>query len=117
MFKNFFIVAFREFRRNKVFAFINILGLSIGISAALVIYLIVHHEFSYEQSWKQKDRIYRVVTNMHFPDQDYKNSGVAGPLPDAMRKEIPGIEESSRFWVGGTYKVTLPSNGNKQLVI
>ena len=49
MIKNFFIVAFREFRRNKVFAFINILGLSIGISATLVIYLIVHHEFSYEQ--------------------------------------------------------------------
>jgi putative ABC transport system permease protein len=110
MLKNFFVIAVREFKRNKVFALINILGLSIGISAALVIYLIVHHELSYEKSWVDGNRIYRVVTNMHFPDADFKNSGVAGPLPDAMRKEIPGIQESSRFWSGNTYKVTPPSN-------
>lgn len=114
MIKNFFIIAFRELRRSKVFAFINILGLSIGISAALVIYLIVQHEFSYERFWKNRDHIYRVVTNMHFPDQDFKNSGAAGPLADAMRSDIPGIQESSRFWVGGNYKVSLPSGDNKQ---
>jgi len=89
MFKNYFITALRNFRRFKVFSVINILGLSIGISAALVIYLIVHYEFSYETSWKNGNRVYRVVSNMHFPDQEFKNSGVPGPLPAAARNEIP----------------------------
>jgi len=114
MIKNFFIVAFRELRRSKVFAFINILGLSIGISAALVIYLIVQHEFSYERFWQNRDHIYRVVTNMHFPDQDFKNSGVAGPLVAAIRSDLPGIQESSRFWVGGNHKVSLSPSNNKK---
>src|SRR5437763_7602436 len=115
MLKNFFLVAFREIRRNKVFALINVLGLSIGISAALVIFLIVQHEFSYEHFWKNKDRVYRVVSNMHFPDQDFKNSGVAGPLPDAMRKDFAGIEESSRSFLPGDTKVTIhpPTAGQK----
>ena len=115
MFKNYFLVALRNFKRNKVFALINILGLSIGISASLVIFLIVQHEFSYEKSWTDKDRIYRVVTNMHFPDADFKNSGVPGPLPAAMIKEIPGVESSAYFWAGSDeYKVAVRSSSNKQ---
>ena len=116
MIKNYFLIAIRNFKRNKAFAFINILGLSIGLSAALVIYLIVHHELSYETHWKDKDRIYRVVSNMQFPDQDFKNSGVPGPMPAAMRKDIPGIEESTWFWVRGEYNVTLPTNSEKPVV-
>ena len=76
MFKNFLSVATRNFRRNKVFTIINIAGLAIGISASLVIYLIVHHEFSYEKFLSNGDRVYRVVTNMHFPNADFKNGGV-----------------------------------------
>src|SRR5262249_46733583 len=89
-------------------------GLAIGISASLVIYLIVHHEFSYEKFQKDGDRIYRVVTNMHFPEQDFKNSGVPGTLPDAVRSEIPGIEKSTVFWEASPTKVDILSkNENK----
>ncbi len=91
-------VAIRTIIKNKVYALINIVGLSIGIAAALLIYLYVHHEFSYEQFWPDNDRIYRVVTNMHFPDSDFKNSGVPGPLPEAVRNEMPEIEHSTLFW-------------------
>ena len=93
---------------------INIAGLAIGISASLVIYLIVHHEFSYEKFQKDRDRIYRVVTNMHFPEQDFKNAGSPGPLPDAVRREIPGIEKSTVFWTANEMQVDIPSkNQNK----
>ena len=115
MFKNYLLIALRNFWRNKVFSLINIAGLAIGISAALVIYLIVHHEFSYEKFQKDGDRIYRVVTNMHFPEQDFKSSGVPGTLPDAVRSEIPGIEKSTVFWEAGPTKVDIPSkNENKK---
>ena len=114
MFKNYLIVAFRNFWRKKVFSVINIAGLAIGISAAIVIYLIVHYEFSYEKFQRDRGRIYRVVTNMHFPDQDFKNSGVPGPLPAAARSEVSGIENSTVFWEAGSMKVSLPENENKK---
>ena len=114
MFKNYVTVAFRNFWRKKIFSLINIAGLAIGISAALVIYLIVHYEFSYEKSEKDRSRIYRIVTNMHFPDQDFKNSGVPGPLPAAVRSEIPGIEKSTVFWEANSMKITIPENENKK---
>lgn len=115
MFKNYFTIAIRNFWRNRVFAFINMAGLSIGISAALIIYLIVHYEFSFEKFQKDGGRIYRIVTNMHFPDNDFKNSGVPGPLPNAVRNEIPGIEESSAFWTADQTKVTIIENGETKV--
>ena len=109
MIKNYLLIALRNFWRNRIFSLINIAGLAIGISASLVIYLIVHHEFNYEKFQKDGDRIYRVVTDMHFPEQDFKNAGVPGPLPDAVRSEIPGIEKSTVFWTTGPTKVDIPS--------
>jgi len=109
MFQNYLIIAFRNFWRNKIFSLINIFGLAIGISAALVIYLIVDYEFSFENFQKDRERTYRVVTNMHFPDQDFKNSGVPGPLPEAARNEIPGIENSTMFWEANPVDVTIAS--------
>ncbi|HMG68317.1 MAG TPA: ABC transporter permease [Chitinophagaceae bacterium] len=107
MIRNYLVIAFRNFRRKKIFSFINVVGLAIGISSALVIYLIVHYEFSYEKFEKDHDRIYRVVTNMHFPGQDFKNSGVPGPLPAAVRSEISAVEKSTAFWVADAMKVSV----------
>jgi len=108
MFKNYLIIAFRNFWRKKVFSIINIAGLAIGMSAALVIYLIVYYEFSFEKFQKDREKIYRVVTNMHFPDQDFKNAGTPGPLPAVVRSEIPGIEKSTVFWQANSMKVDIP---------
>lgn len=109
MYKNYLVIAFRNFWRNKVFSFINVAGLAIGISAALVICLIVHYEFSYDTFHKDRDRIYRVVTNMHFPDQDFKNSGVPGPLPAAVRSELTSIGSSTLFVLANDMKVKVPA--------
>jgi predicted permease len=114
MIKNYLLIALRNFGRNRIFSLINIAGLAIGISASLVIYLIVHHEFSYEKFEKDGDRIYRVVTNMHFPEQDFKNAGTPGPLPDAVRSEIPGIEKSTVFWTAQEMKVDIPSKAENK---
>src|ERR1700742_2793475 len=108
MLKNYFITALRNFRQHKVFTLINVLGLSIGISAALVIYLIVQYDFSFEKFQKDGDRIYRVVTDMKFAGEPFNNSGVPFPLPEAARSEITGIEECAAFWTAGP-KVSIPT--------
>ena len=68
MFKNYFKTAFRNLKKNKTFSIINVAGLSIGISAALVIYLIVSYDFSFDKFEKDSDRIYRVVSDFKFDE-------------------------------------------------
>ena len=86
MFRNYFVTALRNFRRNTVFSVINVIGLAIGISAALVIYLIVSYDFSFDKFEQDGDRVYRVVSDMKFPDNDFKNSGVPLPFIPAVQK-------------------------------
>ncbi|HYC28963.1 MAG TPA: ABC transporter permease, partial [Chitinophagaceae bacterium] len=112
MLKNYFIIAVRNFWKNKVFSFINILGLSIGISAALVIYLIVAYDLGFDKFHKDGDRIFRIVSDFKFPGQDFKNSGVPAPLPAAVRKEITGIELATAFQLyNSDVKVTIGKDG------
>src|ERR1700722_20004507 len=83
MLKNYFRVALRNFWRNKVFSTINILGLSIGISVSLVIFLIVSYDLGFDHFEPNGDRIYRVVSDYVFQGEPYYNSGVCYPLPEA----------------------------------
>jgi ABC-type antimicrobial peptide transport system permease subunit len=110
MIKNYFITALRTLSRNKLFALINVLGLSVGISAALIIYLIVQYDFSFEKFRKDKDRIYRVVTSMSFSGSPFPNSGVPYPVIDATRKEVRGIETSAAFFTAYA-KASVPRQG------
>ena len=109
MFRNYFTVAFRNLKRNKIFSLINIMGLSLGISATLVIYLIVHHEFGFDKFQKDRDRIYRVVSEMHFPDQTLKLSGVSVPLIPAVANQVTGIELAVPFIQYSPSTITIPS--------
>ncbi|HYK45549.1 MAG TPA: FtsX-like permease family protein [Parafilimonas sp.] len=112
MFKNYFIVAFRNFWRNKVFSLINIIGLSIGICASLVIYLVVSYDFSFDKFENDRDHIYRIVTTMHFPGQEFRNSGVPLPIPPAVKKEVTGIDIAAPFHTGnGEVNVSIAGAG------
>jgi putative ABC transport system permease protein len=95
MIKNYIKIAFRSFWRHKVFTLINITGLAMGISASLVIYLIVHYDFTFDKFHKDGDRIYRVVTNFTFSAEPAYNAGVCGPLPAAVKTDVSGIEVSA----------------------
>src|SRR5437762_10319627 len=80
MLKNYFTTAFRNFWRNKTFSIINVFGLAIGISSALVIFLIVYYEFSFDKFEKDSNRIYRVVLDAKFNGNDVQSSAVQAPL-------------------------------------
>ena len=115
MLKTYFLVAWRNFIRNKIFSLINVLGLSIGISASLVIFLIVHYDFSFDKFENNRDRIYRVVTDMQVPGNVYHNPGVPTPMPEAVRKEIPGVEEVIGFHqFNGDGKVSIKKKNNEK---
>ncbi len=94
MYKNYFIVALRNFQRNKIFSAINVLGLSIGISTALVIFLIVYYEMSYDRGIKDGDRVYRVVMDMKFNGDEGHSAALPAPLGGAIENEVTGVEKT-----------------------
>ena len=114
MLKNYLTVALRNLLRNKAFSIINILGLSIGISSALVIYLIAHFDFSFDRFEPGGDRIYRVVSKGSYQGNIFYSRGVPAPLGDAIHKELSGIEEVSSFRYYSPSKTTVSAGPNGQ---
>ncbi len=104
--------AIRNLVRHKVSSVINVVGLSIGISACLVIYLIVHYEFSFDTFHRDGDRIYRVVSIIEFPGMTFPNSGVPVPTARAVRDEVTGVAGATFFITANETKVAV-ADGEK----
>ena len=62
MFKNYFKTAFRNLARNKIYSFINIVGLSLGLACAMLIMLYVKDEASFDRFHKNVNNIYRIAS-------------------------------------------------------
>ncbi len=120
MLKNYFTTAFRNFWRNKTFSVINVLGLSIGISASLIIFLIVQFEMSYDKVETDASRIYRVVMDMKFNGNDGHSAAVVAPLSSAIQREITGVEATvpvMQFQGDATAKVSIEKEGSSKPTI
>ncbi len=97
MLRNYFLICFRNIRKNKVFSFLNITGLSIGIASCLIILQYTSFESSYDQFHSNKDQLYRV-------DIDYYSRGESQglssytpfKLPETIKETIAGIKEVTR---------------------
>lgn len=112
MIKNYFLTAFRSIGRNKVFSIINISGLAIGLSAAVIIFLIVQYQFNFDKFHKDRHEIYRVVTTMHFPDSEFPNSGTPLPLAPAIKTSIPEATIVAPFEMAGFNKIAANAVSN-----
>jgi predicted permease len=95
MFKNFFTIAWRTVWKNKAYAGINILGLSLGIACSLLIFTLVHYHSGFDNFHFAKDRIYRIVTEWHDVTADY-SQGTPSPLARAVRNDLDGTEAVAR---------------------
>jgi putative ABC transport system permease protein len=96
MIKKDLVFAWRNLRRNKLIASINVLGLTIGISACLVIFLIVNYELSFDTFHPDGDRIYRIYA--HFSGSfTADNRGVPTGFATAIKEEFTGVETVCNF--------------------
>lgn len=112
MLKNYLVVALRNFRRNKIFSLINILGLSIGISASLVIFLIIQYDNSFDRFEKNPQRIFRVVSDYAFQGEPGHTRGVPAPLADAVSRKISGIDNLVHFRYYSPEKLTVQNESH-----
>lgn len=97
MFKNYLMVAVRNLLRHKMYSFINIAGLAIGIACTMLILLFVMDELSYEMHHPDVERMYRIIQKTERPGSDpYVSEGASGPLADLAQKEIPEVDMAVR---------------------
>src|SRR6186713_361268 len=98
MIKNYFIVAWRNLWRNKIFAIIKILGLSIGLTVCMLIFLYTKDEISYDRFHKNKGQLYRVIQTVQFGDKDPQTIGITnGVMGETFAREIPEVQQCIRI--------------------
>ena len=97
MFKNYIKLAFRSLWRHKVFSFLNITGLAIGMSAFFLIYQYVRFEYSYDNFHTKGDRIYRLVTDLLSTSQPQHRSNTSMPMAINLKADYPEIENIVRL--------------------
>ncbi|HUO02334.1 MAG TPA: ABC transporter permease, partial [Rhizomicrobium sp.] len=93
MFRNYLVTALRNFTRHKLYSFINIAGLTVGLTCAVFIILLLRDELSYDKWIPGSDNLYRIEQTFHVPGQPMMQStSAAFPMPDAMQAQIPEVK-------------------------
>src|SRR5690349_11203694 len=97
MYANYFKTAWRNITINKAYAAINILGLSLGICACIVIYLITSYEFSFDKFHPDKNRIYRIVGGLQNDagEKIFLNNVI--PEVAGFQNQVTGFDATAAF--------------------
>ena len=96
MLKNYLTIALRNLWKRRGFSLINILGLTVGLTACFLIFLYVRFECSYDAFHANAGRIYRVVCDVRTPSETIHANGPAWPVLPALRREFPEIAGAVR---------------------
>ncbi|MFC1564217.1 ABC transporter permease [candidate division KSB1 bacterium] len=93
MFRNYLKIAYRNFKRQKTYSFLNIFSLSIGLSVFLLISLYVQYELSFDKFWRNSDRIYRVLKELSL----YTQTDTTSELAPTIVKDFPEVVSAFRM--------------------
>jgi putative ABC transport system permease protein len=94
MWRNYLVVGLRSLAKNKTYAFINIIGLSVGLAACLLLLLYVRYERSYDDWLPNAENVYQVQNHWTDPATDRVDMGQMSAFPTgpALQKDYPQIE-------------------------
>ncbi len=92
MLRNYFLIAIRSIIKNRAHTIINVLGLALGITCSIVIFLILRFELSYDNFHPEGDLTYRIVTEYNKTEKLGYSSGMTYPLPEALRRDFAELE-------------------------
>ena len=97
MLYNYLITAIRNIRKHKVFSFINVTGLVMGMSVCMFMLLWVQDELSFDRFHEHTDNIYRVISEIHTADHMSHNARTPNPLGPVLKENFPEIANFIRF--------------------
>src|SRR5436853_4714587 len=101
MLKHYFKTAFRNLQRNKIYAAINIVGIAIGLAAFWMIALYVGDELSYDRSFSNAGRIYRIAQHANWEGGSLNIVPTPALLSTALKAEFPEVEDAARIDIEG----------------
>jgi len=97
MFKNYLKLAFRNIFRHKIFSFINIFGLAVGMAVCIMILFWIQDEFSFDRFNENFNNIYRIAHIIKYEDRVVHSSKTPHPLGSALKEEFPEVVEYTRY--------------------
>ena len=95
MIKNYFKIAWRNLFRNRGFSGINLLGLTIGITCSMLIFLWVKDELGYDKFHKHYNNIYKVMAHRNFNNQVFTDQNMVLPLAKSLETSAPQIKNAT----------------------
>ncbi len=98
MIRNYLKIAWRNLRKNRIFSFINIFGLALGLSCFMLIALYVADELSYDRYHEYADRIYRVDSDIRMGGTDLSLAVTSDPMGETLKQEYPQVEQYVRIY-------------------
>jgi ABC-type antimicrobial peptide transport system permease subunit len=110
MLKSYLISAIRNLKRNRLYSAINVLGLALGISCCMVIFVIVKYETSFDDYHGKADRIYRVNLNQQTAQGRRLDGCNYSPLAEAIRSDVTGLEEVTGVYCLQVYQFSKDDN-------
>lgn len=109
-----FLLFARNLFRQKMFSFINLLGLTVSIASTMLIYLYVRHEFSYDRFHRDADRIYRINQTFIWGENNNSQFASTGPgVAYAVKEELAEVELISSIHTPGNFIVSYTSPGQE----
>ena len=115
MIKNYLKIAFRHLWRNRLYTFVNIVGLTIGMTCALLAILYVNDELSFDKFHKNAPQLYRLTTTLTNQDGSKQTVGTTGQVQGPVFKNaIPEISDYVRML--GIDGINMSAN-NKSLAV
>ncbi|HEY1007406.1 MAG TPA: ABC transporter permease, partial [Sphingobacteriaceae bacterium] len=105
MLKSYFKIGFRNLMKYKFISFINLFGLSIGLTCCMLIFMYVKNEFSYDRFHRKADQIYRIERSFNDPESGMVNlelGAVAPPFAPLLLNDFKEIENLTRFIPNGS---------------
>ena len=98
MLKSYFKIAWRNLRKNKLYAFINITGLTIGIVSCLLIGVYIRHELSYDRFNKNADKIVRVTMEVNHGGASRKWAFTGTKVGPQLKRTFPEVADYVRLY-------------------
>ncbi|MEO1451537.1 MAG: ABC transporter permease, partial [Bacteroidota bacterium] len=93
-------IAFRNLLRHKIFAFINLTGLGIGVACCLLLMLYVQYEMSYDSFHPEGDQVYRMALERIYPEHETFYAIIPHSIGEATQAELPEVEAVCRIMPG-----------------
>ena len=105
MWRNFFTVALRNISKNKVFTFINVSGLAIGLASSILILLFIVTELSFDRFQAHRHRIHRMYIDGVIGGQSFRGAWTSMAMAPAFKEEIPEVQDYVRFDIYNQYLI------------